>query len=179
MRRLVIPMMLVIAGVGALVGCFYVPTFEHPTGNNQRDFRKFLGPGRDMRIRPGMIDRRGVLALLGPAPLASADGRSIGYIYEVQHGVWVWPLCFGTVPGNNKVYSLRLDFGDDDMLQHFKTAAKETSEGSLYNSRSYPIAAAVNDLGEPNSPLLWHGSVPVKFDSNGTLLPGRGAGTRP
>jgi hypothetical protein len=179
MKRLVIPMMLVIAGVGALVGCFYVPTFEHPTEKNQKNFWKFVGTGQNIQIRPGVIDRQAVLALLGPGPLASSDGRSIGYIYQVQHGAWVYPLCFGTVPANNKVYILRLDFGDDDMLKQFKTAAEETGNGPLSDDLSYPIAAAVNDLSEPNSPLLWHGTVPVKFNFNGTFLPTRNTATRP
>ena len=89
MKRLVIPMMLVIAGVGVLVGCFYVPTFEHPTEKNQKNFWKFVGTGQNMQIRPGVIDRQGRPGVFGPGPLASSDGRSIGYIYQVQHGAWV------------------------------------------------------------------------------------------
>src|SRR5438270_13494694 len=97
--RRAIPFLLLPLGMWLLVGCLYLPIPEHRIHFHQKDFRPYLGARQsDRPIRAGAINRAKVVALLGPPPFASQDGRSIAYILQTERGFVVWPLCFAAGP---------------------------------------------------------------------------------
>jgi len=176
MKRALLPISLVALGLSLLIGCFYVPTFERPVSSTQKDFRKLIGSSDSHPIRPGFVDRRTILKLLGPPPLSTADGASIGYVFEAQSGEWVWPLCFTSVDAANTAHGVRFDFGSGDVLVKFKTSTEVLYPGPFLTSdgQEFRIDKLVADLGEPNSPLLWGGNSPVTDQFNfGLPVPAR------
>ena len=135
-RRRILPMMLAMAGLWLLAGCFYLPLPEHRSENAKKDFRKLVGDANSKKpIRAGHITRAEVIAVLGPAeyasdavpvavynqpdPVASTDHSAIGYVLRTEGGAWVWPLCFTAWPDKQTKYELRLVFNEQDVLDHW------------------------------------------------------------
>src|SRR5882724_9550306 len=108
-RRLAIPSLLAICGVWLLVGCIYLPIPEHQIDSKQKDFRGLLGDADSRRpIRPRHITRGEVVAILGPPPFATQDGRSIAYTVKTENGLFIWPTCFVVQSAGGSVYAVRL-----------------------------------------------------------------------
>ena len=158
MKRALLPILLVASGLSLLIGCLYIPTFEKPAWSTEKDFRKFVGDDPSRPLRTGNANRAMVLELLGPPPLASADGCSIGYLFKTHQGYWLG-LC-GSSSADDKVRGLRLDFGKDNILQQFKVASSDSHDGTRY-----PVGAVIAQLNESGAPIGWYSNqLPADFD---------------
>lgn len=116
-RRRLLPLFLAALGLWGLAGCFYLPTPEHRADSKQKDFRELVGDGGSKgTIRPRVSTRESVTAILGPARWASKDRRSLAYTLHAVRAAWVYPLCFAAEPASLRVYAVRFDFDDNDVL---------------------------------------------------------------
>ena len=115
-----------------------MPVIEQKLNEKDKDFRKMVGTETSKRpIRVGAIDRARVLDLLGDPAYRSADGRAIGYSFNAKRGVWVWPLCFTTQIAKERVYVLRLIFGEKDILQRWDIEHADGSHDSLIDNSTH------------------------------------------
>jgi hypothetical protein len=119
--RLLLPLALLALMLWLLVGCFYMPWFEHPIANNARnvDFRPMLADEwhADRPVRVGAVTRHQVIQLLGAPRLAAVDRSAFVYDFRTSNGWWVWPLCFTAESGNERIYVAVLSFDDAGVLQ--------------------------------------------------------------
>ena len=156
MKRALLPISLVAFGLSLLIGCLYITTFERPASPAQPDFRKLVGNDAGRVLRTGYADRAAVLRLLGSPPLTSADGSSLGYLFETRQGYWVAPLCFfDTYSADNKVYGLRLDFDNDNVLRQFKAVSTDQDDGYGFSGA---VGSVIYQLNESGAPLRWNGN---------------------
>jgi hypothetical protein len=135
--RLLLPLALLALMLWLLVGCFYMPWFEHPIANNARnvDFRPMLADEwhTDRPIRVGSVTRHQVIQLLGAPKLAAVDRSAFVYDFQTVNAFWVWPLCFAAEPANGRLYVAVLSFDDAGMLQRIDvTDANEEIATWLY-----------------------------------------------
>jgi hypothetical protein len=177
MIRSLLPISLAIIGLTLLVGCLYIPTFEEPTASSQPDFRDLVGNDPRHPIRPGYVDRRTVVLLLGQPQLESNDHKSIGYLFATHQGYWFWPLCFAGQEATRTEYGLRLDFRDDGVLRDFNVVHNDVDSGSLFSNLPYPVVSVIEKMNQSAPELLRQGYLlapdyPVPF-------PRRNASTRP
>ena len=119
-HRLIAPAILLGLLCWLMVGCVYIPTFEHADLRGaKQDFRRLTGEMKPIGV--GRITRQQVLALLGPPPFASEAGSAYGYVIDTRQGIWVVPLCFDAHPGNEGQLGLKLVFDDKGILQRYQT----------------------------------------------------------
>jgi hypothetical protein len=155
MKRSLLPTFLVVIGLALIIGCFYLPSFEEPVSPKQTDFRDLVGENAGHPIRPGYVDRKTIVLLLGPPPLASSDGKSIGYLFGTHHGYWVWPLCFAGQDAAHTEYGLRLDFRNDDVLREFKVVSEQANLDPLFFSGPFfPVDSVVDKLNQSGPELM-------------------------
>jgi hypothetical protein len=126
LRRSLLPMLLVVLGIWLLAGCIYIPMFGRTvSGTNVSG--KVGEPDSHKPIRIARTNRDQVIHLLGPPYAEKRDGTAIAYVWTVQNGIAVWPLCFTiqTVDGR-RVLILRFDeYGvlqRSQILKHDDTA---------------------------------------------------------
>ena len=107
MRRALLPLALIFAGVALLSGCIYVPIPERTVYGTNVGAR--VGPANSSKpVRIGRISRNDVLRVLGEPAQMSPNGRELTYTWGVQTGVWVWPLC-GHPQGAGREITLKFD----------------------------------------------------------------------
>jgi hypothetical protein len=153
-RRRLVPLILAAAGLWGLTGCFYLPLPEHKIDGTQRDFRELLNsPNPKQSIRAGNSSRASVIEALGRPPYVTDDGRSIAYLYATGVGVWVWPACFSAQPAERRVYAVRFDFGEDDMLMNWETARYDEHLPWGPWVPGLPLKKAIARLNQPGSEL--------------------------
>jgi hypothetical protein len=117
--KLIAPLVLLCLLVWLMVGCVYIPTFEHADLRGaKQDFRKLTGETKPIGV--GRITRQQVLALLGPPPFASETGSAYGYVIDTRQGIWVIPLCFDAHAGNEGQTGLKLVFDDHGILKRYQ-----------------------------------------------------------
>jgi hypothetical protein len=121
-RRLVPPITLLILLTWVMVGCVYIPTFEHVqlTGS-KADFRQMTGDKPDEhKIIPGRTTRAQIEAVLGPPRSRSDDGRSVVYVIDTHQGLWTVPLCFfATRYANWKRFELLVSYDANDVVEKY------------------------------------------------------------
>jgi hypothetical protein len=138
---MMIPVILIIAGVLLLIGCFPVPATQQLQPNLQPRPEAYIGaePNKpihlgETRIEDAFIElsrhiqartEKGLTSLLRRAvddPFAtfnywsvSDDNRHFAVCYEVRKATWVWPLCFQAT-ADTDIYFLILDVNDDGVV---------------------------------------------------------------
>jgi hypothetical protein len=106
---MLLPVALLAIGLYLLVGCVYIPTFGGLKSG--RNYAKQVGDAKSKAaIRVGVSTRDDVLRAFGEPYAKKADGSGYAYIWTVQNGFAVWPLCFHveSVTGNRTLV-LRFD----------------------------------------------------------------------
>lgn len=155
MKQHWLPLTLLIVGLFLLIGCIYIPTADKPTYPNAIDFRKLVGQSVDRPIRPGHVDRRTVLLILGKPWIMSKDGSAIAYTLDTQKGILFIPLCFTAAPVTGPTYYIRLDFNSDGILQRYRIITTPTTKVSgMIETSSMNTIKVLNRSG---APLLFAG----------------------
>jgi hypothetical protein len=176
LARLLPPIAMLAAMLYLLVGCIYVPWFEHPDSTNPgTDFRPYMvepGAPPNRPITPGRITRDQLVRLLGPPRYSSVDRSAIVYIFRTSDGWWVAPLCFTAAEGNIRTYAGRFCFDQDGLLQSIEVIDE--------NAQSDPFGAAMEN-GESkiiarynkDKPRLWlvPGYPSTRWSEQSPLLP--------
>jgi hypothetical protein len=118
-RRALLPLALAGIGTWLLVGCIYVPTFNHVVRG--RDVSRQVGPERSKRpVRVGHATRADVVRVLGPPLRTSYDGHRLAYSWTAVNGLTVWPpLCF-TTTAERETRALVLAFDENDALVSYR-----------------------------------------------------------
>ena len=122
---------------GLSAGCLYVPGFERANlYGAKRDFRDLSGKSAADPLVDGRMTRAQAVELLGPPPVASADGRLSAYTLSTRHGTWYQLLFLRATPGGQWSHALALRFGPDDVLQdhRFVTVDVPTSFESIWGA---------------------------------------------
>jgi hypothetical protein len=176
MKRSLLPTVLVILGLTLLIGCLYIPTFEQPASQAQRDFRDLVGDDPGRPIRPGYVNRRTVILLLGQPDLESVDHKSIGYLFATHQGYWFWPLCFTGQEATRREYGLRLDFRDDGVLREFRVANDQEYSDSLFAEPLYPANSVIQQLNASEPTLRERSWLELNFPEH---FPKRNVSTKP
>jgi hypothetical protein len=149
---MLLPLMLILVGIGLLGGCFYVPGSDKvPAG--ERDMQKLVGKPKSQRpIRIGQATRDDVVRIAGYPNGISNNGRSWTYAWSAQNGGWFQPLCFNVAPAWRN-YTLTLEFADDGRVKRSRINHKVQEFNPLESSggpehRNYVDPA---DLGLPTT----------------------------
>lgn len=178
MKKIILPMTLIVLGLCMLVGCLFVPTFEMPSSRSEIDFRKYVSDHTWSRkpIRPFHADRRSVEAILGPPSLISGDRRAIGYLFKVHSGVWLWPLCGGGDPVDYTTYGVRLVLNKSDQVVRVDLVRHDDVLPPLQFGTTFQSAqGAVDDLNRSGPHMYWFGD----RDFWGLMSPPAGADQHP
>jgi hypothetical protein len=118
-RKIVLPALLIVAGVYLLAGCLYIPTFEKPQKGMQIPPDQVGDAKSDKPLRVGSATRSDVEQILGLPMFATTDGRQVAYSYRVVNGLWVYPLCFSAEP-QTASRALVLSYDADHILRDFR-----------------------------------------------------------
>ena len=137
-RRLLAPLVLIVAGVWVLVGCVYIPTFG--TRMAGKDVAKSVGHADSRKpIRVSRATVADVLRVLGEPPFATDDRRVFAYPWTVRNGIAVWPLCFAAYPVRGQ-RTLVLRFDTEDVLGSFEVLKRDEPAVNLYyNQKMLPV----------------------------------------
>jgi hypothetical protein len=164
--RFASPIVLIVASVMVLTGCFFVPWPEHRRDKNQPDFRDMVGDSNSNRpIRTGAITRSQVLRLLGDPPYASADDRAVAYSLNTESGAWVYPLCFSAEPAAEDIYVLRLEYDEHDVVAKWDIV--HDSIRTLFNLNGYVYPQPLIDKLNKSGPKLEPATCPATRESLG------------
>ena len=146
-RRIVLPLVLIGAGVWLLVGCIYIPTFNMTTGAN--DATKSVGDARsEKRLRPGFSTRQHVRKVLGKPYFSTPDGRFLVYSWKKQKGLLIYPQCFMVRP-EAEAFAMTLEFDADGVMSGFDV---ERQQGNRYlfdvpNAKRFvPYRVMIHDM---------------------------------
>jgi hypothetical protein len=116
-KRVALPIALIVIGIALLEGCIYIPTFNMAVGG--KDATKSVGPaGSKKHLQPGMSTRQNVQRILGKPFFASTDGRYLVYSWKKQKGFLFYPLCFMAAPEDD-AFAMTIEFGGDGVMKGF------------------------------------------------------------
>lgn len=88
--------LLLAVGVVGLIGCVYVPAFDHPRAPGGGDPRKLIGDACSRkRLAVGRATIDSVREVLGDPDLVANGGRAAAYAYRWKTGRW-FGLCAGS-----------------------------------------------------------------------------------
>jgi len=107
-RNYILPLLIIIPLIGIMVGCIYIPTWDHT----------LLVGTKEAQVH----------AILGPPDLAGVDNTADGYLVRTHQGFWVAPLCFAAAPAPGRTYAVRLIYDEHDRLISYESADDDISE---------------------------------------------------
>jgi outer membrane protein assembly factor BamE (lipoprotein component of BamABCDE complex) len=138
--RLLLPLALILLGIGTLSGCLFIPAFN-PTIEGRNAAKEVGDAGSRTPIQVGRATRADVLRTLGHPWQTNEAGTKWMYEWSVRNGLVVWPLCFQAYPQDGK-RTLVLEFGPDDRVRSFEVLA---IDGNLMHDGPYeaPVPADV------------------------------------
>jgi hypothetical protein len=121
-RNIILPAMILFPLLLLMVGCLYIPTFEHlDLVGTRRDFRSLIGDPRQKSspIQVGRIDRFAVAAFLGSPKFRSPNNRVWAYELRTNQGIWIVPECFYAGSADMRIHMLALKFTDGGVLEQY------------------------------------------------------------
>ncbi len=122
---IVLPAVLIFAGILFLVGCIYIPVAVRST-----NYAAKVGDADSGRpVRVGLATREQVIALFGPPRYSDDSGRRIGYAWSVKDGFRL-SFCFA-VTDQVADRGIELDFDEHDVLYRFKVAEGAAFDAAL------------------------------------------------
>ncbi len=127
-----------------MVGCLYIPTFEHlDLVGTRRDFRSLIGDPRQKSspIQVGRIDRFAVAAFLGSPKFRSPNNRVWAYELRTDQGIWIVPECFYAGSADMRIHMLALKFDDAGVLERY----------DLFDQQYYQVMGAPDIPGSYNT----------------------------
>ena len=109
--KLLRPLALLALGLWLIVGCIYVPMFGRTIqGTNAGNVVGGANSSRPIRIHRTTRDE--VVRILGRPYAHREDNSALAYVWTVQNGFTVWPLCFaGYSVDGRRTLVLRFDQG--------------------------------------------------------------------
>jgi hypothetical protein len=145
MRRRLLPRLLLIVGLVGLVGCIYLPAFDHPRTPSGGDPRKLIGEaGSRTTLTVGHATSQSVRAVLGDPDLVANGGRTTAYAYAWPTGRW-FGLCAGrgwqpfdliSDPSDQRRF-LFLHFAPDGTLDQFQWVQPGNEALPMVNSHEW------------------------------------------
>jgi hypothetical protein len=118
-RNYVLPLVILLPLVGLMVGCFYIPTFDHTLlVGTKKDFRGWAKDHTGSSpLLVSQFSRSSIETMFGQPAFFSNNGKCVAYVMGSEHGIWVWPLCFGAGFDQGKTHVLKLVYDDHDRLK--------------------------------------------------------------
>lgn len=102
-----------------MAGCIYIPTFDHTLlSGTKRDFRGWANQHQSLKAEQlRTITRPQIESMFGKPLFASRSGTCVAYVMGSEHGIWVWPLCFGGGFDKGNTQVLKLVYDDRSRLK--------------------------------------------------------------
>ncbi|MBV8779753.1 MAG: hypothetical protein JO353_00015 [Phycisphaerae bacterium] len=115
MISLILAVAVIVVGLIVVEGCIYIPTFNATVrGKNATNIVGSAQSDRPLRV--GMATLRQVRNALGLQYWSATTKNSYSYMWEVQNGLWVGPLCY--IPQHG-VRTMTFEFDDSGILRAF------------------------------------------------------------
>jgi hypothetical protein len=152
-RRIIFPATLLFSLLVLLMGCLYIPTFEHvDSSTGSKDFRPLLGDGSDNKpIAPGRTTKDQIISLLGKPDRQSENGLAMVYFISTRQGIWVEPQCFEAFSANQTMHCLSLRFDQHRELIHLKTFQTDFSKRAGIAEIFYPGESIASENAKLNA----------------------------
>ena len=117
-RNIILPAMILFPLIILLVGCIYIPTFDHTIlSGTKQDFRKWAAEHAAQPQKLSGITRLNIESMFGTPAFISHDGKCVAYDMGSENGIAIWPLCFGAGFVNGKTHVLKLVYDDSGRLK--------------------------------------------------------------
>ena len=114
---ILLPSVLILAGILFLTGCFYVPTFNITSKGTNVAAK--VGDANSRRpIRVGFATCEQIIRMFGEPPYRDASGNRIRYSWSVKNGIWINPFCFAS-EDQIEDRGIELDFDERGVLRRF------------------------------------------------------------
>jgi hypothetical protein len=172
-RNIILPAMILFPLMILLIGCLYIPTFEHvDTQDAKQDFRPLLNAtGSTQSISQGTLTKTQVEALLGKPFVQSDNGRAVTYFVTAEQGIWVEPQCFAAFWAKRTLHVLSLKYdanGTVETVAVFNIGCAQSPDGINFMANGEPnlreaMRQAVAKINADNGVAETHAAVHSLF----------------